>query len=237
MAVDFSSYDIPKTKYGRLLAHYLQNDGTQIMNKVRFTYDRINNYKDRVVEFWRLFDIDYLENLYITWKRANPALDDSEWIYTNFLENISKGYQITREYYSYYAIDQELETTNILLNNLNMIRLLKIKRASVGYDGTRENLIQILQNALNNKYSNDANSRINFVLKTQTDENYHASLFVYIVKPSTDVGDIIWTDYDYYLMKDGQYFVQLLGITTDFEAIDADTLVFDISNYDESKYK
>jgi hypothetical protein len=234
---NFSAYEIPKTKYKRLLASYLQNEGTQLMNKVLFKYDLINNYKNRMVEFWQLFDIDYLENEYVIWKRANPLLDDSEWVFTGFVENICKSYQITREYYSYYAINQGLETTNILLNNLNMLRLLKMRRAAIGFDGSRESLVSLLSNSLNNKYTNDASSEINFIIRTVTEVNNHASLQAYIVKPSTQVGDIVWTDYDLYLAKDGEYFVRLLGIVTDFEVIDSDTLVFDISEYDESKYK
>jgi hypothetical protein len=234
---NFSAYEIPKTKYKRLLASYLQNEGTQLMNKVLFKYDLINNYKNRMVEFWQLFDIDYLENEYVIWKRANPSLDDSEWVFTGFVENICKSYQITREYYSYYAINQSLETTNILLNNLNMLRLLKMRRAAIGFDGSRESLVSLLSNSLNNKYNNDASSEINFIIRTVTEVNNHASLQAYIVKPSTQAGDIVWTDYDLYLAKDGEYFVRLLGIVTDFEVIDSDTLVFDISEYDESKYK
>jgi hypothetical protein len=234
---NFSAYEIPKTKYKRLLASYLQNEGTQLMNKVLFKYDLINNYKNRMVEFWQLFDIDYLENEYVIWKRANPSLDDSEWVFTGFVENICKSYQITREYYSYYAISQGLETTNILLNNLNMLRLLKMRRAAIGFDGSRESLVSLLSNSLNNKYTNDASSEINFIIRTITEVNNHASLQVYIIKPSTQASDIVWTDYDLYLAKDGEYFVRLLGIVTDFEVIDSDTLVFDISEYDESKYK
>jgi hypothetical protein len=234
---NFSAYEIPKTKYKRLLASYLQNEGTQLMNKVLFKYDLINNYKNRMVEFWQLFDIDYLENEYVIWKRANPSLDDSEWVFTGFVENICKSYQITREYYSYYAINQSLETTNILLNNLNMLRLLKMRRAAIGFDGSRESLVSLLSNSLNNKYTNDASSEINFIIRTITEVNNHASLQVYIIKPSTQASDIVWTDYDLYLAKDGEYFVRLLGIVTDFEVIDSDTLVFDISEYDESKYK
>jgi hypothetical protein len=244
---NFSAYEIPKTKYKRLLASYLQNEGTQLMNKVLFKYDLINNYKNKMVEFWQLFDIDYLENLYINWKRNEGAsLNDSEWVFTGFVENICKSYQITREYYSYYATTTEdpdnpgnyYETTNILLNNLNMLRLLKMRRAALGFDGSREILVSLLSNSLNNKYTNDASSEINFVIRTKTENNNHASLQVYIVKPSTQDGDIVWTDYDFYLAKDGEYFVKLLGIEVDFEVIDTDTLVFDISEYDEpSKYK
>lgn len=234
---DFSTYDIPVEKYKKMIASYLQNDGTQLMNKVLFRYQLINNYKNKLVEFWSLFDIDWLENEYINWKRANPAVDDSEWIYTDFLEKICKSYQITREYYSYYAIAEALETTNILLNNLNMIRLLKMKRAAIGFNGSREGLVEILSKSLNNRYSNDANAEINFVLRTVTEVGNHASLQVYIIKPSTAASDIVWTDYDLYLAKDNQYFVQLLGITTEFEVIDTDTLVFDISDYDTEKYK
>lgn len=235
---NFSAYEIPKTKYKRLLASYLQNEGTQLMNKVLFKYDLINNYKNKMVEFWQLFDIDYLENLYINWKRnEGELLEDSDWVFTGFVENICKSYQITREYYSYYAITEGLETTNILLNNLNMLRLLKMRRAAIGFDGSRESLVSLLNNSLNNKYTNDASSEINFVIRTITEVNNHASLQVYIVKPSTQAGDIVWTDYDLYLAKDGEYFVKLLGIVTDFEVIDADTLVFDISQYDTSNYK
>jgi hypothetical protein len=235
---DFSKYNIPESKYKRMFASYLQNEGTQLMNKVLFKYQLVNNFKERVVEFWSLFDIDWLENEYITWKRANSSTEDSEWIYTDFLEKICKSYQITREYYSYWAITTDnpddpgnkYETGNILLNNLNMIRLLKMKRSAIGYDGTRESLVEILSSSLNNKYSTDANSKINFILKTQTET--HASLLVYIIKPATASGDIVWTNYDLYLAKDNEYFVQLLGIVTTFEVIDGDTMVYDISPYD-----
>ena len=236
---DFSNYNIPEDKYKKMFAAYLQNEGTQLMNKVLFKYQLINNYKDRITEFWNLFDIDWLENEYITWKRANSSTADSEWIYTDFLEKICKSYQITREYYSYWAIDTDnpddpgnkYETGNILLNNLNMIRLLKIKRAAIGFDGTRESLVAILSSSLNNRYSTDANSEINFILRTQTES--HAGLQVYIIKPATTAGDIVWTDYDLYLAKDNEYFIQLLGIATEFEVIEGDTMVYDISLFDD----
>lgn len=285
---DFSAYDIPVDKYKHLLAAYLQNEGTQLMNKVLFRYQLVNNYKERLVEFWSLFDIDWLENEYITWKRStlnryelvgstyllSPTgtyiqiapgyyklatsviidsdgyVNDSEWIYTGFLENICNSYQITREYYSYWATTTEdpdnpnnmYETGNILLNNLNMIRLLKMKRTSIGFDGSREKLIEILSTSLNNRYSNDANAEINFLLRTVTEVNNHASLQIYIIKPSTSTDDIIWTNYDLYLAKDNKYFIELLGISTLFDVLEADTLVFDISTYDgpegqEKRYK
>jgi len=240
---DFSAYDIPVNKYKKMYAAYLQNDGTQLMNKVIFQYDLINQYKERIVEFWSLFDIDWLENEYIKWKRANVLVDDSEWVYTDFLEKICRTYQITREYYSYWAIDNGHETTNILLSNLNMIRLLKIRRAATGFDGTRESLVKILERTLTNKYSSDANSEIKFVLRTNTDAGVHATLQAYIIKPVTTTSDIIWTDYDLYLAKDGQYFIDLLGIATAFEVISSATLVYDIGQYtdddgiDEFRYK
>lgn len=229
---DYSNYDISTEKYKRLFAAYLQNDGTQLMNLVRLKYDIVNNYKNQAISFWSLFDIDYLENLYITWKRANPSVDDSEWVYTGFVENICHSYQITREYYSYYANTEALVTGSILLNNLNMLRLLKIRRAAVGYDGTRESLEVMMRNSLNNKYR--SLTEISFIIQTITTENAHASLNVYIVKPA--VADILWTDYDTYLVKDGEYFIQLLGITINFEATDAVTLVYDNANvYDSTK--
>lgn len=230
----YSEYDIPKTKYSRLLPAYLQNEGTNIMNIARLYYDIINNYKERAIEFWKLFDIDSLENEYITWKKANPALNDSEWMYTDFLEKICKSYQVTREYYSFYAIDNLLETGSILLNNLHMLRLLKIKRATVGYDGTRESLEAMLSRTLNNKYRASSDPEIKFVLQTQTNLNDHASLNVLIIKPAVE--SILWTTYDDYLTYDNQYFVQLLGIAVVCEPIDSDALVYDVSNtYDADK--
>ena len=231
----FTEYDIPKNKYSRLLPAYLQNEGTNMMNITRLYYDIINNYKERAVELWKLFDIDSLENEYITWKKANPALNDSEWMYTDFLEKICKSYQVTREYYSYYAINEALETGSILLNNLHMLRLLKIKRATVGYDGTREALETMLARTLNNKYRSVADPEIKFVLQTRTNVNDHASLNVYIIKPA--VQSILWTTYDDYLTYDNQYFVALLGIAVECEPIDSDALVYDVNSYDDQEYK
>ena len=235
MIKNYDAYAISKEKYKRLFASYLQTEGTQLMNKVRLQYDLINNYKEQIIEMWKLFDIDYLENLYITWKRANPTSEDSEWKYTEFLENICKSFQITREYYSYYAITEGLATTNLLLNNLHMIRRLKIRRAAVGFDGTRESLVEILRNSLNNRYSSEANAEIKFILRTVTEVGKHAVLQVYIMKPASD--DVIWNEYDDYLVYDGEYFVQLLGIEAICEPLTSDTLVYDLSNFDDSNYR
>jgi hypothetical protein len=283
MSTNFDNYNIPKDKYKELFASYLQTDGTQLMNKVKLKYDLINNYKNQIVNFWKLFDIDYLENEYIKWKNETNnrysyvndqyvlnntsgtyvylndrnqyvlassividpcnCANDQHWLYTGFVENICNSYQITREYYSYWATTTEnpdnpgntYETTNILLNNLNMLRLLKIKRASVGFDGSRENLVQILKNALNNKYATSA--EIQFVLRTLTEENSHATLQLYIIRPSYASNTVNWRNYDLYLVKDNQYFVQLLGIViVEPEVIDATTLIFDSGKYDEKKY-
>jgi len=229
----FSEYDIPKIKYSRLLPAYLQNEGTSLMNRVRLHYDIINNYKNRIVEFWKLFDIDALENEYINWKKANLLVDDAEWIYTDFLEKICKSYQVTREYYSFYAVDQALETGSILLNNLHLLRLLKIKRATVGFDGTREALESMLSRTLNNKYRSVSDPEIKFVLQTRTNQNDHASLNVYIIKPA--VQSILWTTYDDYLTYDNQYFVALLGIAVECEPIDSAALVYDVNAYDDTQ--
>ena len=79
---DFSYYDIPPAKYKRLFAAYLQNDGTQVMNNVQLYYDVINNYKNKAVEFWRLFDIDYLEDLYVkpAYRKNGYGLALLNWI-------------------------------------------------------------------------------------------------------------------------------------------------------------
>lgn len=282
MSTNFDNYNIPKNKYKELFASYLQTDGTQLMNKVKLKYDLINNYKNQIVNFWKLFDIDYLENEYIKWKNETNnrysyvndqyvlnnasgtyiylndrnqyvlassividpcnCANDQHWLYTGFVENICNSYQITREYYSFWATttnnpdtNQPYETTNILLNNLNMLRLLKVKRAAVGFDGSRENLVQILKNALNNKYATSA--EIQFVLRTLTEENSHATLQLYIIRPSYASNTVNWRNYDLYLVKDNQYFVQLLGIViVEPEVIDATTLIFDSGKYDEKKY-
>jgi hypothetical protein len=282
MSTNFDNYNIPKDKYKELFASYLQTDGTQLMNKVKLKYDLINNYKNQIVNFWKLFDIDYLENEYIKWKNETNnrysyvndqyvlnnasgtyvylndrnqyvlassividpcnCANDQHWLYTGFVENICNSYQITREYYSFWATttnnpatNQPYETTNILLNNLNMLRLLKVKRAAVGFDGSRENLVQILKNALNNKYATSA--EIQFVLRTLTEENSHATLQLYIIRPSYASNTVNWRNYDLYLVKDNQYFVQLLGIViVEPEVIDATTLIFDSGKYDEKKY-
>jgi len=231
---DFSKYDIPVVKYSRMFAAYLQNDGTQLMNKVKFKYDLINEYKERVVEFWSLFDINYLESAYLAWRKDYPdfnAYPDSDWIFTGFLENICKTYQITREYFSYWATTTEdpdnlgnnYETGGVLLNNLNMIRLLKIRRSSVGFNGTRESLVAILENAL---------TGIDFILRTKTETGKHAELQVYIIRPDVVDGDVLWTDNDLYLAQDNEYFIQLLGIVTDFEIVDSTALIFDAKRYD-----
>lgn len=243
---DFSYYDIPPAKYKRLFAAYLQTDGTQVMNNVQLYYDVINNYKNKAVEFWRLFDIDYLEDLYVKWKESTKVngvyLDDNEWIFTGFVENICKSYQITREYYSIWAkhtinvaTGLPWEEGSVLLNNLHMLRLLKIRRAAIGFDGSRESLAALLNNTLNNRFRNDTENEIRFVMQTQTNAIYHAQLQVYIIRPES--ANILWTAYDDYLVQDGEYFVQLLGISVEFEVINSDTLVYDVNKYDENEYK
>jgi len=238
----FSEYEISKTKYSRLLPAYLQNEGTSLMNRARLQYDLINNYKNRIVEFWSLFDIDWLENQYVTWKKDNPTAEDDQWIYTGFVEKICKTYQVTREYYSFYAtntIDPVTEVPyeegSILLNNLHMLRLLKIKRAAVGYDGTREALEALLARTLNNRYRGSGDPEIKFVLQTLTDKNYHATLNVFIIKPGVET--VLWTEYDDYLTYDNQYFVSLLGVAAICTPLDSDALIFDTENqYDTNKY-
>lgn len=249
--MSFSYYNKDIKKFKEMYPSYLQSDGTQLMNTVQLKFDLLNEFKNRVVEFWELFDIDRLEANYISDRllhnEEHPGIpwDDNKWVYTGFLENICRSYEITREYYSYYANDEKIFGSdedwvppgNVTLNNLNMIRLLKIRRAASGYDGTRESLVGIIRNALNNKYLNTAGSDgyINIFMRTVTEAKAHATLQVYIIRPAGD--SVYWSELDDFLAYDGEYFVELLGIAVNFEVNNSDTMIYDIGEYDEDKYR
>lgn len=240
-----NEFKIPPKKYHKIFPSYLQNDGTSHDNKITFMYDLINEYKNRLVEFWNLFDLDALEAEYIKWRESKSTIEegvktypeDAKWVYTGFLENLCKSYQITRDYFSPYANDPNnfhegyVPPGNSKLNNLNMIRLLKISRTSVGFDGSRENLRNIIQTALTNRtLDSGASDLIEIFMRTKTEEGEHASLQVYYIVPEDKS---IWSDTDTYLAMDGKYFVELLGIELDIEVTTKDILIYDSGEYSD----
>lgn len=209
---DYSRYDIDIDKYHKLIPDYLRTPGSTIMNQIQMFYDIINNYKDHMIDIWEHFSIDRLQNDYVIWSIANPALDDSEWKYTDLVEKICKTYDVIRE----HPVG--------ILTNKHMLRLLKIKIMGVGFDGTREKLEEILNSLF------DESSSVKYLLQTRNTE--HASANVVLVTPSNvDIFDAIDED----LFEGGYYFLELLGIQFTYSVITSDTLVYDYTNYDDGK--
>lgn len=240
--MSFNEYEIDRVKYIKMLPSYLQGPGTSIYNSTYLKSGILEEFKNRVVEFWELFDLDRLELKYRLWRENEEDLvgpdnvDDQKWIFTDFLENLCKSFNITREYYSFYANNPENfqgETNwkapgNVLLSNQNMIRLLKMNRAGAGFNGTRESLEEIITNVFRNKITElGEENLINFFIKTDTEN--HATLRVYLVRPRRD--SYFWTEIDDYLAYDGRYFLNLLGIEVLFDIVDSDTLIYDSGNY------
>lgn len=211
---DYSRYDIDIKKYKRLIPSYLQTPGSNIMNQLELMYDIMNNYKEHIVSIWERFDIDFLQSDYQTWKAANPALEDSEWKYTDLVEKICKTYDIIRE----HPVG--------LLTNKHMLRLLKVKIMGVGFDGSREKLEQILESLFGEL------SSVKYLVQTKNNE--HASANVYMIVSTNDTS-FDQTDTD--LFEGGYYFLEILGIACTYNVIPSDTLVYDYTNYDDgNKY-
>ena len=201
----FSKYDIDIKKYKSLFPYYLQNPGSYAMNETKLYYDIMNNYKNQIIEFWKMLDTDTLERNYMEALRNNPSLNDADYKYTYIIENLCKTYDIIREH-------------NVgKLTNKHLIRLLKLKTAGINYDGTKEKLEEILNNIFEN---------MNFLFLT--DNMSHARAKVYLIKPEDN---LLFDDIDKDLFESGYYFLEILGIELEFGVIDAETLVYDYTRY------
>lgn len=212
---DFSKYDYKLKDYEELFPDYLQSPGSYTMHLTRLKYDLMNNFKNVIIDFWSKLDSNNLEEDYIIWRRNNPDLDENLWPYAEMTSNICKTYGIRREH--------EVG----LLTFKHMLRLLKVKKAGVGFDGTRESLNNLLKELL---------PGITFVASTLTSlkgdpsvGHVPATADVHLIRPEND--STFFDDIDERLFEGGFYFLNILGINFRFEIRDSTDLLYDYTKY------
>ena len=209
----FSSYITDIANYVNKYPDYLRTPGSHVLNQVQLFYDIFQNFQEEIFEMWNHMSIDYMYSQYLLWRNQNPSASDSEWPYTDMLEKLCRSFDITRE----HPVGE--------LNNIHMLRLLKVKISGVGFDGTKESLNTIITSLFQG-------STITFI--GQTDNEKHASAKVYVVKNPTD---ILFDEIDELLFEGGYYFLEILGITYEFDVLESGVLIYDINNYDNgNKY-
>lgn len=213
---DYSKYLTSVDKYQNKLPSYLQTPGSIIMNTIRLYYDIMDGYRNTIINnVWKQLDINYLLNEYNSWRLANSLADDSDFPYTDFIEKLCRLYEINRE----HPVDG-----GTVLRNSHMLRLLKTKISGIGFDGSREKLEELLENVV-------AGTNISYFVKTRN--NSHAEADVYLVKSTSSSN---FDSVDEALFNEGYYFLELLGITLNFDTVEKDRLVYDTTVYDTSKY-
>ncbi len=208
----FSKYELYLNDYQSKLPDYLQTPGSIIMNQIQLYYDIIKEYKDIMVDIWAHFDLTSTLTEYLKWRKDNPLLDDSEWKYTDLVEKLCKSYDIIREH-----------PEGVLLNS-HMLRLLKIRTMGVGFNGTKEKLEEILESVF------PSSGTVKFLVQTVTNGIDHATANVYLIRSTSDTSI---DDIDILLFENGYYFLNLMGITLNFDVLNEDTLVYDSTIYDD----
>lgn len=213
---NYNKYLFDLNKYQNKLPSYLQTPGSIIMNTIRLYYDIMDGYQNTIINnLWRQLNIDYLLNEYNSWSQKNPSADDSEFPYTNIIEKLCILYEINRE----HPVDG-----GTVLKNSHMLRLLKIKILGIGFDGSREKLEELLSNIV-------FGTGLSFFVKTKHTD--HATADVYLIRSSSQSN---FDSTDEALFNEGYYFLELLGITLNFDTIEKDDLIYDTTIYDTSKY-
>jgi len=223
---DFSKYDLDLQKYYDKLPSYIQTPGGLATGQIRLLFDIMNDYKNNMVDLWSKFNINTLLNEYLVWylNKINNSevygidFTDADWKYTDLVEKLCKSYDIIREH------PVELDPignpgVGTILRNSHMLRLLKVKVSGVGFDGTKEKLEEILGNIFT--------GNLRYIVQTVNQE--HAEANIWLIKPSTDLS---FDDTDSALFESAYYFLELLGITLNFDVINTDTLVYDYTKYD-----
>jgi hypothetical protein len=209
----FSSYLTDINTYIDKYPDYLKTPGSIVLNQIQLLYDIFGEFQEQIFDMWQHTSIDFLFSEYLFWKSNPSNTDDNLWKYNDMLEKLCKTFDITRE----HPVGQ--------LTNRHMLRLLKIKISGVGFDGTKESLNRIVQSLFQN-------TTITFL--GQTDNTKHASANVYVIKNPDDTG---FDATDTLLFEGGYYFLELLGITYDFDVINSNSLIYDINDYDNgNKY-
>lgn len=211
-------------KFGTIDRYVDNGDGTYSLNNSTGTYIRFGTddyrHEDDV-------EVEYTADTEHPYYIYNGAAVDEEWKYTDLVEKICKTYDIIRE----HDVIIDSVTTSMILKNSHMIRLLQIKTMGVGFDGTREKLEELLEALFPKEISS-------YIYLLQTINNTgtaaeHATANVYLIKT---LGDLSMDGVDEGLFLNGEYFLNLLGITLNFDVINRSTLIYDYTSYDNYDY-